>query len=55
MLNYGEKFRKQRRMVSQGFSVSKVPQYYGLQEREATILINNLLKNPKALFSEVHL
>ena len=55
MQNYGEKFRKQRRMVSKGFSVAKVPQYYGLQEKEATVLINNLLKNPKALFPEVHL
>lgn len=55
MQNYGEKFRKQRRMVSQGFSVAKVPHYYGLQEKEGAILINNLLKNPSALFSEVQL
>ncbi|KJA13410.1 hypothetical protein HYPSUDRAFT_220871 [Hypholoma sublateritium FD-334 SS-4] len=55
MQNYGEKFRKQRRMVSQGFSVAKVPQYHGLQEKEGAILINNLLKSPGSLFSEVQL
>lgn len=53
MMPYGGRFRNQRRMVSQGFSVAKVPNYHKMQEKEAAALAHNVISNPGSLFAEV--
>ncbi|CAA7262455.1 unnamed protein product [Cyclocybe aegerita] len=50
---YNDNWRKQRRLIAQDFAQSNTPRYYSLQEKEARILVRNILKNPSSLFSEV--
>lgn len=46
---YGESWRKQCRMVAQDFNQTNTPRYYSLQEKEAAILVCNLIKDPSQL------
>lgn len=52
-LQYGDTWRKQRRMASQNFNPSMVTNYHPLQEKEAATLVRNLLKDPKTLRQEL--
>jgi len=52
---YGDNWRKQRRLVAQDFSSAKIPRYHGLQEKEARILVRNILKDPSSLESQIKL
>jgi cytochrome P450 len=52
---YGEEFRKQRRMVAQGFNQAIVPEYYSIQETEARKLARNILDDPSTLKDEIQL
>ncbi|KAF4609871.1 hypothetical protein D9613_010412 [Agrocybe pediades] len=51
----GDNWRKQRRLIAQDFSQSMIPRYHSLQEKEAAILVRNLLKDPSSLLSEIQL
>jgi len=52
---YGENWRKQRRLVAQDFGQTMAPRYHSLQEKEARILVRNILKNPGNLVSQIKL
>ncbi|KAF8154861.1 putative monooxygenase [Crassisporium funariophilum] len=52
---YGDNWRKQRKMIAQDFSQSMTPRYYPLQEKEARILVRNILKDPSSLLSQIQL
>ncbi|KAF8898066.1 cytochrome P450 [Gymnopilus junonius] len=52
---YGENWRKQRRLIAQDFSLSSTPKYYSLQEKEAAILVRNLLKDSSSLVEQIKL
>jgi len=55
LLPYGENWRKQRRLIAQDFGLSSTPKYYPLQEKEAAILVRNLLKDPSSLVEQIKL
>ncbi|KIJ43059.1 hypothetical protein M422DRAFT_98165, partial [Sphaerobolus stellatus SS14] len=55
LLPYGEAWRQQRKLISHGFSQAMLPRYYSLQEKEARILVRNLLENPNTLFPQTKL
>ncbi|KAF8965481.1 putative monooxygenase [Flammula alnicola] len=52
---YDDYCRKQRRLIAQGFSPSMIPGYYPLQEKEAAVLVSNLLEDSASLVSEIQL
>jgi len=52
---YGENWRKQRRLIAQDFSQSMIPRYHHLQEKEAAILVRNLIKDPDSLLEQIQL
>lgn len=52
---YGENWRKQRRLVAQDFGQTMAPRYHSLQEKEARILVRNILKDPGNLVSQIKL
>ncbi|KDR73159.1 hypothetical protein GALMADRAFT_722618 [Galerina marginata CBS 339.88] len=52
---YGDNWRKQRRLIAQDFSQSMTPRYHSLQEKEAAILVRNLLKDSSSLLEQVKL
>ncbi|KAF9043117.1 putative monooxygenase [Panaeolus papilionaceus] len=53
--HYGDEWRKQRRLVAQDFGMASCPKYYDLQNKEARILVRNILKDPSSLESEIKL
>lgn len=46
-LPYGEKFRKQRKMMQQHFNAQAVMNFYPVQQRELNTLLNDLLDSPE--------
>ncbi|CAA7262429.1 unnamed protein product [Cyclocybe aegerita] len=52
---YGDNWRRQRRLVAQDFAQSNTPRYYSLQEREARILVRNIMDTPSSLVSQIKL
>ncbi|KAF9045138.1 cytochrome P450 [Panaeolus papilionaceus] len=53
--HYGEEWKKQRKLVAHDFSPSNCSQYHNLQEKEARLLVRNVIKNPASMESEVKL
>ena len=53
--SYGDIWRKQRRMVAQYFTPINIQKHEAQQEKQACILVNNLLKDPSCLFPETKL
>ncbi|CAA7263631.1 unnamed protein product [Cyclocybe aegerita] len=52
---YGDNWRKQRRLVAHDFGQAMAPRYHSLQEKEARILVRNVLKDPSSLVSQIKL
>ncbi|KIJ29218.1 hypothetical protein M422DRAFT_188789 [Sphaerobolus stellatus SS14] len=52
---YGENWRQQRKLIAQAFGQASIPRCYSLQEKEAQILIKNVLKDPSSLFTQIKL
>ncbi|KAJ3511792.1 hypothetical protein NLJ89_g3892 [Agrocybe chaxingu] len=55
MQSYNDNWRRQRRLISHDFAQNNTPRYHGLQEKEARILVRNVLQNPESLVSQVKL
>jgi len=55
LMPYGDAWRKQRRLIAQDFSQMMVPRYHYLQEKEAAILVKNLINDPELLVDQVQL
>ncbi len=55
MQSCNEKWRKQRRLVSQNFSQSNVPKYYNIQEKAAAALILKLADDPSNFIPDLQL
>lgn len=45
-LPYGDKFRKQRKMIQQHFNIQAVSKFHPIQTRELNTLLVNLLDTP---------
>jgi cytochrome P450 len=54
-MDYGETWRKQRKMLSQSLSPSVVSAYNSLQESEARKLVVNCLEKPEQLKDHIFL
>ncbi|GJJ14357.1 hypothetical protein Clacol_008621 [Clathrus columnatus] len=54
MQPYGDEWRNQRKAITQSFTSSNVSMYFPIQERQAAVLVQNILKNPHKLFDEVN-
>lgn len=52
---YGDDWRQQRKLVAQEFSAGIVPKYYAMQEQQARLLAQNLVKDPSTLVPEIKL
>ncbi|KAF9523256.1 putative monooxygenase [Crepidotus variabilis] len=50
---YGDEWKKQRRMVAPDFAQNYVSNYYKLQEKQIALLVCNVLENPANLASEI--
>ncbi|GJJ14307.1 hypothetical protein Clacol_008571 [Clathrus columnatus] len=53
MQPYGEDWRNQRKAITQNFSPGTIPIYFPVQERQAAVLVQNILNSPDKLDEEV--
>ena len=55
LLPYGDKWRNQRKLITHDFSQGMVPRYYPLQEKEARLLVKNILNDAASLTPQLQL
>lgn len=55
MQQYNDDWRQKRKLVSQEFTATAVPKYHVMQEKQARLLVQNLVKDPSTFVPELQL